>query len=315
MTDKNKKDDLNYRKGIFLSVLSGLSSLLILYVYSRNTSPENEVFMNHSLYVFAVMVLSAFFVCVSFIIIGIKKAFFSKKYQESNPSKLIYYVQSSFKKKNYKILFIVTTTIYFLFFGFLSNIFIFFNNDGTVFSVFNTQSQQPHNTSSTLHNHQHNANDNNDRVNSVVHHYPKYNLIICCNSLGYVPMIILSVNSNFSFLIIPINFLLGIVISILVGMNVTFNIFLLKQIKSLKLSKRSFFSFLGMSSGLFVGCPTCAGSFFYSLAGFSSIITFSYLSVYQIIFVVISIPLLTLSIVIMAKVLKKRYVESCSVKK
>ena len=125
------------------------------------------------------------------------------------------------------------------------------------------------------------------RVNSVVHHYPKYNLIICCNSLGYVPMIILSVNSNFSFLIIPINFLLGIVISILVGMNVTFNIFLLKQIKSLKLSKRSFFSFLGMSSGLFVGCPTCAGSFFYSLAGFSSIITFSYLSVYQIIFVII----------------------------
>ncbi len=152
-------------------------------------------------------------------------------------------------------------------------------------------------------------------MNSVVQHYPKYNLIICCNSLGYVPMIIFSVNSNFSFLIIPINFLLGIVISILVGMNVTFNIFLLKQLKSLKLSKRSFFSFLGMSSGLFVGCPTCAGSFFYSLAGFSSIITFSSLSVYQIIFVIISIPLLIFSIVIMAKVLKKRYVESCSVKK
>ena len=36
----------------------------------------------------------------------------------------------------------------------------------------------------------------------------------------------------------------------------------------MKLSKRNFFSFLGMSSGLFVGCPTCAGSFFYSLAGF-----------------------------------------------
>ena len=315
MTDKNKKDALNYRKGIFLSVLSGLSSLLILYVYSRNTSPENEVFINQSLYVFAVMVLSAFFVCVSFIIIGIRKAFFSKKYQESNPLKLIYYVQSSFKKKNYKILFIVTTTIYFLFFGFLSNIFIFFNNDGTVFSVFNTQSQQPHNTSSILHNHQHNANDKNDRVNPVVHHYPKYNLIICCNSLGYVPMIILSVNSNFSFLIIPINFLLGIVISVLVGMNVTFNIFLLKQIKSLKLSKRSFISFLGMSSGLFVGCPTCAGSFFYSLAGFSSIITFSFLSIYQIIFVITSIPLLIFSIVIMAKVSKKRYIESCNIKK
>jgi hypothetical protein len=166
-----------------------------------------------------------------------------------------------------------------------------------------------------LHNHQHNAEDKNEEEDVVVRAYPKYNLIICCNSLGYVPMIIYAVNSNFSFLLIPINFLLGIVISILVGLNVTFNIILLKQIKSLKLSRRSIFGFFGMCSGLFVGCPTCAGSFFYSLAGFSSIITFSYLSVYQIIFVVTSIPLLIFSMVFMAKVSKKRYVESCDVEK
>jgi hypothetical protein len=315
LNGRNKKGNNNYQNGILLSILSGLSSILILYIYSRNTSPENEVFINQPLYIFAVMVLSAFFVCISFMLIGLKKAFFSKGYQELNPSKLIYYVQSPFKNKNYKILFVLVTTVYFLFFGFLSNIFIFFNNDGTVFSVFNRPGQQPHNTSSILNNHQHNAADKNDEGNAVVHTYPKYNLIICCNSLGYVPMIIYSINSNFSFLLIPINFLLGIVISILVGLNVTFNIFLLKQIKSLKLSKRSLFSFFGMSSGLFVGCPTCAGSFFYSLAGFSSIITFSYLSVYQIIFVVTSIPLLIFSIVIMAKVSKKRYIESCNVKK
>ena len=128
-------------------------------------------------------------------------------------------------------------------------------------------------------------------------------------------MIIFSVNSNFSFLIIPINFLLGIVISILVGMNVTFNIFLLKQIKSLKLSKRSFFSFLGMSSGLFVGCPTCAGSF---------LLFFGRIHLYNHIFLFKRIPnnicyyqytTIDPFIVIMAKVLKKRYVESCSVKK
>ena len=87
MADKNKKGALNYRKGILLSVLSGLSSLLILYVYSRSTSPENEVFINHSLYMFAVMVLSAFFVCVSFIIIGIKKGLFFKKIPRIKPFK------------------------------------------------------------------------------------------------------------------------------------------------------------------------------------------------------------------------------------
>ncbi len=316
LNGKNKKGNINYQNGILLSVLGGLSSILILYIYSRNASPEIEVFINQPLYIFAVMVLSAFFVCISFMLIGIKKAFFSKRYQENSPSKLIYHVQAPFKNKNYKILFVLITTAYFLFFGFLSNIFIFFNNDGTVFSVFNRPGQQPHNTSSISNNHQHNsADDKNDGGNLVVHHYPRYNLIICCNSPGYVPMIIFSVNSNFSFLLIPINFLLGLVISILVGLNATFNIFLLKQIKSLKLSKRSLFGFFGMSSGLFVGCPTCAGSFFYSLAGFSSIITFSYLSIYQIIFVIISIPLLIFSMVIMAKVSKKRYLESCNVTK
>jgi hypothetical protein len=315
MDNKNKKGNPNYQNGILLSVMSGLASIFILYIYSRNASPGKEVFINQTLYIFAVMVLSAFFVCISFILIGIKKALFSKKYQELNPSKLIYHVQSPFKNKTYKIIFVLITTSYFLFFGFLSNMFIFFNNDGTVFSVVSRPSQHTHNTSSILTNHQHNAADKSDERNLAVNHYPKYNLIICCNSLGYVPMIIFSVNNNFSFLLIPINFLLGLVISILVGLNATFNIFLLKQIKSLKLSKRSVFSFLGMSSGLFVGCPTCAGSFFYSLAGFSSIITFSYLSIYQIIFVITSIPLLIFSIVIMAKVSKKRYTESCNIKK
>lgn len=137
MADKNKKDALNYRKGILLSVLSGLSSLLILYVYSRNTSPENEVFINHSLYMFAVMVLSAFFVCVSFIIIGIKKALFSKKYQESNPSKLIYYVQSSFKKKTIKYYLLSQLQFIFFFSGFFptSSFFLIMTAQFFLFSI------------------------------------------------------------------------------------------------------------------------------------------------------------------------------------
>jgi len=94
---KNKMGNPDYQNGILLSVISGLASVLILYIYSRNTSPGNEVFINQPLYTFAVMVLSAFFVCISFILVGVKKAFFSKKYQELNPSKLIYHVQSPFK--------------------------------------------------------------------------------------------------------------------------------------------------------------------------------------------------------------------------
>jgi hypothetical protein len=171
-----------------------------------------------------------------------------------------------------------------------------------------------HSSDFTLHGNSSNEHKENDSQGLTNHIYPKYNLIICCNSIGYVPMLILSINSTFSILLIPINFLLGVVISILVGFNITFNIYLIGQIKKLNLSKRNFFSIFGISSGLFIGCPTCAGSFFYSLAGFSSLITFSFLSLYQIIFVFISIPLLVLSVIFMAKLLQKNYLETCKIK-
>ncbi|MGN6614540.1 MAG: hypothetical protein ACTHKC_05825, partial [Candidatus Nitrosocosmicus sp.] len=144
-------------------------------------------------------------------------------------------------------------------------------------------------------------------------YYPKYNLIICCNFIGYVPMLILSVNSNFSFLLIPMNFLLGLVISILVGLNLTLNVYILKHIRTMKISKKNFYGLLGMSSGLFVGCPTCAGSFFYSLAGFSSLIAFSYFIFYQIIFIFISIPLLLISLIALSKMYQKKYLDSCKI--
>ena len=301
----------DYKKGLYLSILSGISLFLIFYIYSRNTAPENAVYINQTLYNFALSVFISFFVFISVFLIGIKKSFFPRNTSESNPSTLMYHVQSALKSKKNKILFLFITLGYFVFFAFLSNIFIYFNADGTVFSLFS----KPSNGSTSLNNSSNSSNLNdNDTSNLKYYSFPKSNLIICCNSIGYVPMLILSINSTFSILLIPINFLLGVVISILVGFNITFNIYLIRQIKRLNLSRRNFFSMFGISSGLLIGCPTCAGSFFYSLAGFSSLITFSFLSVYQIIFIFISIPLLILSIMFMARLLRKTYLESCSIK-
>ncbi|MEJ7640897.1 MAG: hypothetical protein WKF36_01745 [Candidatus Nitrosocosmicus sp.] len=316
MANKNKRSySLANRKGLYLSVLSGVSLFLIFYIYSKNTASENAVYINQTLYSFALSVFISFFVFLSVFLIGIKWAFFPRKTGESNPSKLMYHVQHAIKSKKNKMLFLFMTIIYFVFFAFLSNIFIFFNADGTIFSLFpKTLTNDTHSANSTLHGNSNNGHKENDSQGLTSRIYPKYNLIICCNSIGYVPMLILSTNSAFSILLIPINFLLGVVISILVGFNITFNIYLIGQIKKLNLSKRNFFGILGLTSGLFVGCPTCAGSFFYSLAGFSSLITFSFLSVYQIIFVFISIPLLVLSVMFMAKFLQKNYLESCKIK-
>lgn len=316
MANKNKRSpSLGHRKGLYLSVLSGISLFLVFYIYSNNTAPENAVYINQTLYNFALLVFISFFVFLFVFLIGIKKAFFPRKTSESNPSTLMYHVQYAIKSKKNKMLFILVTILYFVFFAILSNIFIFFNADGTIFSLLpKTLTNEPHSTNSTQHDNSNNGQDENDFQGLTNQIYPKYNLIICCNSIGYVPMLILAINSTFSILLIPINFLLGVVISILVGFNITFNIYLIRQIKKLNLSKRNFFSIFGITSGLFIGCPTCAGSFFYSLAGFSSLITFSFLSVYQIIFVFISIPLLVLSVVFMAKLLQKKYLESCKIK-
>ena len=315
LADKhNRSPSFGYKNGLYLSIVSGVSLFLIFYIYSRNAAPENAVYINQTLYNFALSVFIAFFICLSVFLIGIKRAFFPRKTNESNPSTLMYHVQSAIKSKKNKMLFLLITLVYFVFFAFLSNIFIYFNADGTMFSLFSkppsdsTKHTTPPNNPSNS-----NLNDS-DASDPKYYSYPKYNLIICCNSMGYVPMLIMSINSSFSILLIPINFLLGVVISILVGFNITFNIYLIRQIKKLNLSKRNFFSIFGITSGLFIGCPTCAGSFFYSLAGFSSLITFSFLSAYQIIFVLISIPLLVLSVVFMAKLLQKTYLESCSIK-
>ena len=110
---------------------------------------------------------------------------------------------------------------------------------------------------------------------------------------------------HFSVLIIPLNLIIATVLSVLVGLNTTLNIFLLSRQKSVKLSKRNFFGVVGISTGLFVGCPTCTGSLFYSLVGISSLVLFTSLNFYQILFVTISIPMLFASLLLMMKMLQR----------
>jgi hypothetical protein len=257
-----------------------------------------------------------------------------------------------FRNNNYIIIFILSFLAYFTFFGFLSNMFILFNEDGTVFSLIPPLLDSGHggnhnNSNATSHSDDHNLHPNhhlqstsslqsedaglhtlhsNQNVNNSKSHiqestisdvdsfsYPGYGLIICCNNFGYVPMLTIYINSNFSFLIIPLNFYIGIVISLLVGLNISLNIFLIKHLKInfRNLSKGNLFSGLGLTTGLLIGCPTCAGSLLYSIVGFSTLITFSSLGLYQMFFVAISIPFLILSLVIMANFLRKRLTNVC----
>jgi hypothetical protein len=88
--------------------------------------------------------------------------------------------------------------------------------------------------------------------------------------MGYVPMVIFEVNLNFSIFLIPLNTFSGTIVSVLVGINITLNIVLLKRLKPIRLlPSKNVLGVLWIGTGLFIGCPTGAGNLFYSLAGFS----------------------------------------------
>ena len=335
----------NYRNGFLISIFSCVTIMTIFFIYSRNTSPENTIFLSPSLYNLAITVMISYFASLVLFIFGIKKAIFSSKNGEKN-GKLIYYLQMPFRNKTYKVVFILSSFAYFIFFGFLSNMFILFNEDGTVFSLIppllGSGQDINHNHSHTINHTDHNLDSNQSqsipgftiRKNwSYMQHihthmvdisdasvknplilmlipmtYPAYRLIICCNNFGYVPMLTMYINSNFSFLFIPLNFFMGIVISLLVGLNISLNIFVIKQLKInfRNQPKGNLFSGIGITSGLLIGCPTCAGSLLYSIIGFSSLIAFSSLSLYQMFFVVISIPFLIISLFVLTKLIRNR---------
>lgn len=313
-----------HKNGVSSLALIGISLFLVYFLYSKYTSPGSQIFINNSLLSFAITVLFASLILIISFFYIIQKTFFSSKHKEEDPQKLLYYIQLPFSSTKYKIVFLISTIAYFVFFAFVSNIFIYFDNNGTAFSLFpkfaktsmdsmNMSSMHMNTNKPVLNNNNVNQNDESNLVK-----YPNSRIIICCNYMGYVPMVIFELNPNFSIFVIPLNTIIGIFVSVLVGMNISLNLFLLKQRKSSKtlLPSKNIFGALGIGTGLFVGCPTCAGSFFYSLAGFSStVVVFSSLNSFQILFVFASIPLLVFSIWFMTKQLRKNYTNSCSIPK
>jgi hypothetical protein len=280
-------------------------------------------------------------------VFGIIRAFLANKVNETSKIKLVYYLQIPFGEKSTRYVFLLSSIAYFILFGFLTNMLTVFNDDGTIFSLlpsFKILGSPDHNLSSHL-----SPNHQSDSLNSIdalqigesnqhlAHHqhqnltlevdesqesissieesnkisYPGYRITICCNNFGYVPMLTILINSNLSLLLIPLNLFLGIIISLLVGLNISYNIFLIKRLKIgyRNFSKRNFLSGIGLSSGFLVGCPTCAGSLLYTLVGFSSLVTFSSLSLYQMLFIVISIPVLIISLLVIAKLSRKSLCE------
>ena len=138
------------------------------------------------------------------------------------------------------------------------------------------------------------------------HHYdavvPSAHMNVCCGEPGYMPTIIVYITEHIGLQIIPINLVLVIIVSYLVGLNTSL------AVKAISVTKKSGgLTGIGAITGLFVACPTCVSTFFALFVGSSSAITFTViLTQLQTLFVGITIPILLLTPIIIAKQMQKK---------
>ncbi len=136
---------------------------------------------------------------------------------------------------------------------------------------------------------------------------PHAELSPCCDLPGYMPMIFAFFTEHIGLQIIPLNLILLIAVSFLVGLNFAISSTVFRIAKS-----GGKLGAFGAITGLFVGCPTCAGTAFTMLFGFGTgVTTFtlfltSFEAQIQTIFIAISIPILLATPVMMAKKIRSQ---------
>ena len=131
---------------------------------------------------------------------------------------------------------------------------------------------------------------------------PSIVLIPCCGEPGYVPKIIVYMTEHIGFQIIPINLLLQIIVSYLVGFNMSLALSIMSFTK-----KGSSLTGIGATTGLFIACPTCVGTFLTLFISSSSAIVFTLtITQLQTVFIAITIPILLITPIIIGKKIQKQ---------
>jgi hypothetical protein len=277
MTSIEKKNWIGLRNSGIRIVFLGLFSLILTFIiYGRLTTPSGEqpVIITPYLMNLANAVLTIIFLSLLFVGYGIYRIFKAEQRLKTNTDSLMSYITAAFLDNKYWKVMAISAIIYGIFFGFLSQIFIYrydisFSEQGIT--------------------------------------VPSVNVIPCCNMPGYVPMLTVFPTDHFLIMIIPINIILAVIVSVLVGFNVSLALYAFKLEKAQNTKRVSFVGSVGAISGLFVGCPTCAGSLFSMLLGYSLGTTMAVLAPFQTLFILISIPSLILAPFLIGRRIRSRY--------
>ena len=119
----------------------------------------------------------------------------------------------------------------------------------------------------------------------------------CCGPMGYMPAILVYLDSHVGLQVVPLNLVLQIAVSYLVGLNASL------AAAAYAASRRARgVGMVGAVTGLFVACPTCVGTlssvFVGAAGGIALSATLSYL---QTAFIAISIPVLLFTPFLLAR--------------
>jgi hypothetical protein len=274
------------RESGFRVLFVGFFSLIIAFtIYSRLTMPSSELLRVESqeLTGLAWGMLAITAASMASMAYGAYVIFRSEYIRTSSSptNSLISFITGVFSDRNYWKIMILAAIGYGIFFGFLSQILVY--RADVSFT---------------------------EREIEV----PSLDLIPCCAAPGYMPMVTLYITDHFLILIIPLNVILATIVSLLVGFNVALSIFAFRLKKSLQ-TKTSLAAGIGATSGLFVGCPTCAGSLISALLGIGIAgaggTSASVLAPFQTLFIAASIPALVVAPFLTARSI--RSASSCNI--
>jgi hypothetical protein len=271
------------RESGFRVLFVGLFSLVIAFViYSRLTVPSSDataVVMATQLTNLAYAMLAITAASMAAMAYGTYTIFRSEQMRTAGTSSLVSFITGAFASRNYWKIMAIAAIGYGIFFGFLSQILVY--RPDVSFT---------------------------ERGIEV----PSVDMIPCCGAPGYMPMLTVYITDHFLILIIPVNVILAAVVSMLVGFNVALSIFAYRM-KSSMHAKTSLVGGIGATSGLFVGCPTCAGSILSAVLGVGVAgagTSASVLAPFQTLFIAASIPALIIAPFLIARSIKS--LSSCS---
>lgn len=267
---------------IKISFLGGLTALASLLLYqsilSRYPVQTRSIAMLNE---FAYVVLALVFAGVCLSLVGLTRYFIrsSPTNSATQPRFIVIVLSLALNDKHSFRAFVLSSLMYGLFFAFVSSLLVY----------------QP-------------LGHFSETYGVVV---PSVLPVLCCGPLGQMPQLVVYLTQEFAILIVPMNMILLLAVSWLVGLNVAITTYSYKNRSSNV--RNSWFSGLGACVGLFTACPTCAGFFFMTMLGLAGAVTFALtLSSLQVVFTAVGLPMLLLTPFLAARKISKGWATSCS---